>query len=86
MHKFNPENKGKLDNPERRKLLPPEEVLLELGLKKGQNMADIGCGIGYFTIPAGEIVGREAKVYGVDILEEMLRELDQRLEKKVFIM
>ena len=82
MHKFNPENKGKLDNPERRKLLPPEEVLLELGLKKGQNMADIGCGIGYFTIPAGEIVGREAKVYGVDILEEMLRELDQRLEKK----
>ena len=72
VHKFNPENKHKLDNPERRKLLPPEESLYRLGLAEGVVMADIGCGIGYFTLPAARIVGIQGKVYGLDIMAEML--------------
>lgn len=72
VHKFNPESKHKLDNPERRKLLPPEETLCRLGLVEGDIVADIGCGIGYFTLPAARIVGSKGKVYGLDILTEML--------------
>lgn len=34
-HKFDPVNLSRLDNPERRKALPPREILLELGLKSG---------------------------------------------------
>lgn len=78
-HKFNPASKQKLDNPERRKLLPPEETLQGLGLKQGDSMADIGCGIGYFTLPAAQIVGRQGKVYGLDVMAEMLEETRNRV-------
>ncbi|CUT00803.1 hypothetical protein JGI24_00836, partial [Candidatus Kryptobacter tengchongensis] len=40
MHKFNPENAHRLHNDERRKILPPEEILIECGLKEGMTMAD----------------------------------------------
>lgn len=79
VHKFNPASKPKLDNPERRKLLPPEEILRQLGLRQGDSMADIGCGIGYFTLPAAYIVGKQGKVYGLDIVAEMLEETQDRV-------
>lgn len=71
-YKFNLDSKYKLDNPERRKLLPPEKTLCQLGLAEADIVADIGCGIGYFTLPAARIVGSQGKVYALDIFEEML--------------
>jgi ubiquinone/menaquinone biosynthesis C-methylase UbiE len=76
-HKFDILKRDKLDNPERRKVLPPEETLRQLGLKPGEIMADIGCGIGYFTIPAGQIVGPAGKVFALDIADEMLQEVNE---------
>ena len=69
-------NKHKLDNLKRREMLPPEKTLISLGLKEGDIVADIGCGIGYFTIPAAEIVGDSGKVFAMDILQEMLEEVE----------
>jgi FkbM family methyltransferase len=80
-HKFNPANMGKLDNPERRKLLPPGKTLIGLGLKAGHTVLDIGAGIGYFSIPASEIVGDKGKVIAVDTSEEMIEELKHRVAK-----
>jgi ubiquinone/menaquinone biosynthesis C-methylase UbiE len=76
-HKFEVTKKNKLDNPQRRMMLPPEETLRKLGLEEGAIMADIGCGIGYFTIPAGQIIGMKGKVYALDIAGEMLQEVDE---------
>lgn len=76
-HKFDVSERSKLDNPQRRAILPPEATLRSLGLKAGEIMADIGCGIGYFTIPAGQIIGPKGKVYALDIAEEMLQEVDE---------
>lgn len=61
----------KLDSPERRKILPPEKTLEELGLKKSDTVADIGCGIGYFTVPASKVVNPNL-VYALDPSKEML--------------
>lgn len=80
-HKFNPESRHKLDNPQRRNLLPPEETLCRLGLKAGDSMADIGCGTGYFTVPAARIVGSQGKVYGLDIMAEMIEETKRKIEE-----
>ena len=82
MHKFNPINKKKLDNPERRKMLPPEIVLQKLGLKEDDDMADIGCGVGYFTFPAAEIISSENEIYAIDISEEMLEEVEKESKEK----
>jgi ubiquinone/menaquinone biosynthesis C-methylase UbiE len=78
-HKFNPAHMEKLDNPERRELLPPGKMLIDLGLKEGYTVLDIGAGIGYFTIPASKIVGEKGKVIAVDTSEEMIEELKHRV-------
>jgi ubiquinone/menaquinone biosynthesis C-methylase UbiE len=77
VHKFDPKNKEKLDNEWRRENLPPVEILKELGLKATDSVADIGCGIGYFTIPAAALIGSNT-VYGLDTSPEMLAELELR--------
>lgn len=79
-HKFDVKNKHKLDNEKRRELLPSEKTLISLGLHDGDIMADIGCGIGYFTIPASKIVGASGKVFALDILTEMIEEVEIKVK------
>lgn len=80
-HKFDAKNKHKLDNPKRRELLPPKETLIKLGLCEGDIMADIGCGIGYFTIPSSKIVGDSGNVFAMDILPEMIKEVELKVKE-----
>lgn len=44
----------------------PDQILETLALQHGQNIADIGCGGGYFSLRFAGKVGREGKVYAVD--------------------
>ncbi len=77
-HEFEPGNRQKLDNEWRRQNLPPYEALQELGLVECDIVADIGCGIGYFSIPEAEIIKYSNKVYALDTSEEMLSEVEKR--------
>ena len=52
--------------------LDPESVADEFGVKNGMNVADFGCGAGYFTITLAERVGSEGKVYALDVQENAL--------------
>jgi len=79
-HKFDAKNKHKLDNEKRRELLPPDETLIKLGLHEGDVMADIGCGIGYFTIPASKIVGDSGNIFAMDISPEMLQDVGIKIK------
>jgi ubiquinone/menaquinone biosynthesis C-methylase UbiE len=54
------------DDPERRKWQNPEAILSSIGLNPGDTFADIGCGGGFFALPAARIVGKKGKVYGLD--------------------
>lgn len=80
-HKFDAKNKHKLDNEQRKELLPPEQTLISLGLEEGAIVADIGCGIGYFTIPASKIVGESGKILAMDILPEMLSDVEVKINE-----
>ncbi|MFZ5967726.1 MAG: class I SAM-dependent methyltransferase [Bacillota bacterium] len=81
-NKFKATNMSKLDNPMRRKILPPEQIIQKLAIKEGQVVADVGCGIGYFTIPMGKAVGVQGKVYAIDINPLMLEEARRRIEEE----
>lgn len=81
MHKFNPKNKFKLISEERRKKLPPENILNLMELKKDNIFIDIGCGIGFFSIPAAEIVESNGLVYALDTSIDMVDELEKQAKK-----
>ncbi len=81
MHRFNPENAHKLDSEERHNLLPPHKILTEIGIKPGMRIADIGCGTGFFTVPAAEILGDDGQVYAFDVEKKMLTYLRMKIEK-----
>lgn len=78
MHKFDPAKIEILMNEERKRELYPLVFLRSNGLSSGMSFADIGCGPGFFTLPASEVVGSKGKVYAVDIQKEMLKELQKR--------
>jgi ubiquinone/menaquinone biosynthesis C-methylase UbiE len=70
------------DNP----LLPlfkdPHEQLREAGLEPGQKVLEVGCGPGYFTLPAAEVVGGEGLVYAVDVNPLAVKRVRKKVEKE----
>ena len=55
-------------------LLDPQALLLRLGLKAGDRIANLGCGgSGHFTAAAARLVGDKSTVYIVDILKSALK-------------
>jgi ubiquinone/menaquinone biosynthesis C-methylase UbiE len=67
-----------LDDPERRSILPAQELLQQMGIKPGDTVLDFGAGIGYFSIPALDFVGESGKVIAIDLSKWMLKELRKR--------
>ncbi len=61
---------------DRRKTQDPESILAKAGLRPGMAFVDIGCGQGYFAIPAARLVGTEGKVYGIDLDGEAVEVLE----------
>ncbi|HET6494473.1 MAG TPA: class I SAM-dependent methyltransferase [Thermoleophilia bacterium] len=68
------------DNPLRRLVHDPERILRG-GVRRGDRCLDLGCGIGYFTIPMARIVGPAGTVTAVDLQPEMLAGVKGRAEK-----
>jgi ubiquinone/menaquinone biosynthesis C-methylase UbiE len=56
-----------------------ETMLRELQLDAGMHVCDMGCGNGFYTLSLAERVGRSGTVYAVDIQQEMLRLLEERM-------
>ncbi len=49
----------------------PEEILSQLDLHDSMEVADFGCGNGYFSIPLAEVVAN-GKVHALDVIKETL--------------
>ena len=65
----------------------PYNLLNAAGLKPGQKVLEVGCGPGFFTIPAARIVGEKGRVYALDInpvaVETVRRKIKERGLKNV---
>ena len=72
---------GWLDRPERDSEEAPRRLLSTLGLKPGMTVADIGAGSGYLTFPIARAVGKNGKVYAVDIQPEMLTIIQKKAKR-----
>ncbi len=67
--------------PERVESEKPEELLDLLGITEGDVVADIGAGVGFFSLRAAERVGPTGKVLAVDVQQEMIDGLEMMIER-----
>ncbi len=67
-----------LEDTARKDWQKPSEVLKALNLSKGDAVADIGAGTGYFSVLFAEAVDNNGIVYAVDIDEKLLDYLKKR--------
>ncbi len=65
-----------------KEILDPSRVLNVIRLQKGEIFLDAGSGDGYMSIAASSIVGEEGKVYAVDIYEESMTILKEKIKNK----
>ncbi len=61
-----------LERPEREEEEQPSQLIIALGLKPGQVVADIGAGSGYLSWRMARLVAPGGRVYANDIQPEML--------------
>jgi ubiquinone/menaquinone biosynthesis C-methylase UbiE len=53
----------------------PKSNVLQLGLREGMKIADLGAGSGHYAIAAAHAIGRDGRVYAVDVQEDVLAHL-----------
>ena len=70
VNKFDPDAHHLLCSPERLRLQPVRPALELLGLEREHVLIDLGCGSGYFLLPAAR---RVQTAWGLDISPAMLR-------------
>jgi ubiquinone/menaquinone biosynthesis C-methylase UbiE len=71
-----------IDDHERRQWQNPETILSSIGLRSGFTFIDIGCGGGFFALPAARIVGIEGKVYGLDTNADSIANLKDQASRE----
>jgi ubiquinone/menaquinone biosynthesis C-methylase UbiE len=69
------------DHRLRRWIHDPQRILKPY-LSAGDRVADIGCGMGYFSIAMADCVGASGTVFAVDIQQKMLDILNHRARKR----
>jgi len=64
-----------------RRLLQDPEAILRPYVREGMMVLDVGCGMGFFSLPLAKLVGETGKVVCVDLQEEMIKGLMKRAKK-----
>ena len=73
------------DNPILPLVRNPYKILEAAGIKKGQTVFEVGCGPGFFTIPAAQIVGGQGHVYACDIQPRFVARVNEKMEKEALV-
>ncbi len=68
------------DNPLRKLIHKPERIFADV-VKPGMTVADIGCGMGFFSLGLARMVGDAGRVLSVDMQPEMLMKTAARARK-----
>jgi len=64
-----------------RKLFQNPKKLLGPYVEEGRMVLDVGCAMGFFSLPLARMVGSNGKVICVDVQEKMIESLEKRARK-----
>ena len=59
----------------------PRENVMHLALREGMRVADFGAGTGHYASTAAAIVGREGRVYAIDVQEDILKHTELNMPR-----
>jgi len=71
------------DNPLRRLFDSPINTLEAAGTQLGQQVLEVGCGPGFFTIPAAELVGDNGCIHAIDLHPLAIKTVEEKLQRTI---
>ncbi len=69
------------DNPLRRIFDNPINTLKAAGIQPGQQVLEVGCGPGFFTIAAAKLVGDNGCIHAIDLHPLAIKMVEEKLQK-----
>jgi len=57
----------------------PAAILNGAGIRPGQTVLELGCGTGYFTLPAARLIGDQGRLFAMDVLSESTRLVSRKV-------
>jgi len=64
----------------RKWLMNPVKTLQGAGLEPGQTVLEVGCGTGFFTIPAAELIGDRGCLVAMDALSDYTKRVSKKVQ------
>jgi ubiquinone/menaquinone biosynthesis C-methylase UbiE len=64
----------------RKWLMNPVKTLQGAGIEAGQTVLEVGCGTGFFTIPAAELIGDQGCLVAMDALSDYTKRVSEKIQ------
>ena len=64
----------------RRWLMNPVKTLQGADIQPGQTVLEVGCGTGFFTIPAAKLIGDEGCLVAMDALADFIKQVEKKVQ------
>ena len=61
-------------------LMDPVKTLRGAGIERGQTVLEVGCGTGFFTIPAAELIGDQGCLVAMDALSDYTNRVSKKVQ------
>jgi ubiquinone/menaquinone biosynthesis C-methylase UbiE len=65
----------------RYRFFPPLNILSGADIVPGQSVLELGCGTGYFTIPAAQLIGERGSLTAMDVLQESVDLVSRKVQE-----
>jgi ubiquinone/menaquinone biosynthesis C-methylase UbiE len=67
------------DSPLRKRISDPERIIQGAGVRSGQQVLEVGCGRGFFTLPLAQALGRDGYLYALDVTQAAVDYVTQKV-------
>ena len=58
----------------------PVKTLRGAGIQPGQTVLEVGCGTGFFTIPAAKLIGDQGCLVAMDALSDFIKQVSKKVQ------